>query len=215
MISHTARLAYYKSSLTCKSERAYSKKIKAGGDYEKIIIKTMRYTDANVNEIPQVIRDTLKNNTVEIQKDDVTKKVLSKGMIILGNTGTGKTYAFYAIAKVLSTQGWAGGVSNIENWVEFLFELKDRGNKSVKGLMDDFLSNKYIFIDDLGAEQDKDWGKEMLYLVINKCYKFNKILFINTNLDNKQLIERYGERILDRVSDMVEVVEMPNKNYRD
>lgn len=134
-------------------------------------------------------------------------------MLILGNTGSGKTYTFYAIAKVLNN--WGGGVSNIENWVEFLFELKDRGNRSIKGLMEDFLSNKYIFIDDLGAEEDKDWGKEMLYLVINKCYKFNKILFINTNLDNKQLIERYGERILDRISDMVEVVEMPNKNYRD
>ena len=62
---------------------------------------------------------------------------------------------------------------------------------------------------------DTEWGKEMLYLVINRIYNNEHVLFLTTNLTVAELIKKYGERIVDRLQHICEIIDMPNKNYRE
>lgn len=182
----------------------------------------MRYDKVQVEDIPKVIRELLRNNTVEITLKEGslrTPKELKKGLLITGITGSGKTHCVYAIRKVLNDWGDEPNISKVENWVDFLFELKERmSSKEGGGLrntINSLISPKYVFIDDLGAENDTNWGREMLYLVINGIYIKEKILFLTTNLTMEELSKQYGDRIVDRLSELCEIVAMPDHNYRE
>lgn len=182
----------------------------------------MRYDKVQVEDIPPVIRELLRNNTVDIQLNEGVLRVpkqLTKGLLITGITGSGKTHCIYAIRKVLTGWGNENSTSKIENWVDFLFELKERMSfkegGGLRNTINSLITPKYVFIDDLGAENDTAWGREMLYLVINGIYLKENVLFITTNLTSEELSKQYGDRIIDRLSELCEVVEMPEHNYRE
>lgn len=183
----------------------------------------MRYDNIDVKHIPDKIREVLRENTETITYDevngvDINIRTMSKGLLITGITGSGKTHCLYTIRGVVSKYEEKPSVSHVTNWVEFLFELKEQMGKINRGLRDvinDLTFPKYIFIDDLGAEKDTEWGQEMLYLVINKIYLKEGVLFLTTNLSLEELSAKYGDRIVDRLSELCIPVEMPQKNYRD
>lgn len=178
-----------------------------------------RYKDANVDHIPEKIRDVLRNNTEAIGinlPEGRLDRQLSKGLLITGITGSGKTHCLYAIKSVVANYDEFESVSEVENWVDFLFELKEKMGKTegMRHIISEITNKRYCFIDDLGAERDTEWGQEMLYLVINRIYNKKNILFLTTNLSVEELATKYGERIIDRLSDICEIVEMPSTNYR-
>lgn len=176
----------------------------------------MRYSGADYSKIPEVIQKVITSNTVDVETQNnytgektVSKKI-KKGLFLFGNTGSGKTYTLHAIATKV-------GRRKVENWVELLFELKGKFEvrDGVSTLIDDLTSQQYIFLDDIGAEKQSEWSQEMLYLIINRAYNYNKTLFISTNLDDKEFIAKYGDRIFDRIRHFCSLVKMPNKNYRE
>ena len=193
----------------------------------------MRHDTVKVEDIPQGIRDILKKNTVETKKTvlvdkeekEVVLKQLKKGLLITGITGSGKTHCLYAIKSVLKNYPASidsfstvlpATTSKVENWVDFLFELKEKfGSGNLRTTVDEITKPNYCFLDDLGAENDTNWGQEMLYLVINRIYNKENVLFITTNLTVEELSAKYGDRIVDRLSDICEIVVMPKKNYRE
>lgn len=172
----------------------------------------MRYYDAKTEHIPENIRDILKQNTEIIDGESPQKKLL-KGLVLGGVTGSGKTHCLHSIRETVKS--W-GEVSKVINWVELLFELKERmGQKEgLKSIIDTLSGAQFCFIDDLGAENDTNWGQEMLYLVVNRIYNKQGTLFISTNMTPEKLLEKYGERILSRLGHMCEFIDMPNKDYR-
>jgi DNA replication protein DnaC len=104
----------------------------------------------------------------------------------------------------------------VENWVELLFELKGKFNirDGVTTLIDSLTESQYIFLDDVGAEKQSEWSQEMLYLIINRAYNYEKTLFITTNLDEKEFQDKYGDRIFDRIQEICSVIKMPKVNHR-
>ena len=175
----------------------------------------MRYYDAKTEHIPENIRDILKKNTLvtAATDDDIEQKKLLKGLVLGGATGSGKTHCLHAIRSTVKS--W-GDVSKVTNWVDLLFELKERmGQKEgLRSVIDTLTGGKFCFLDDLGAENDTNWGQEMLYLVVNRIYNNEGTLFISSNMNTEKLLEKYGERILSRLGHMCEFIDMPNNDYR-
>lgn len=174
----------------------------------------MRYENADIKIIPEVIQKTLKENTAELETVTYTgetkkTKIIKKGLFLFGNTGSGKTFVLHAIKNLVSSR-------RVENWVEILFELKGKFDvkDGVVTLIDNLTDQQYIFLDDIGAEKQSEWSQEMLYLIINRAYNYNKTLFISTNLDEKEFENKYGDRIFDRIQEICSVIKMPNINYR-
>lgn len=173
----------------------------------------MKYTNADIKNLSPKLKEIVKKNLsyvdVKEQYSDQSHKEprFSKGLFLYGITGSGKTYALHAINNC-ALRGFNS--SGVETWVEVLSEIKDRmsQNQSSKYTIDAITSKEFVFLDDVGAEKQTDWVQENLYLLVDRCYRYEKTLFISTNLTIQEFSERYGDRLLSRLGEMCELYEM-------
>lgn len=116
----------------------------------------------------------------------------------LGNTGTGKTYLMFYMAKKLM---------NNSAYVYFT-----TASQLAKNLLEEYTQNenednisKYtncdvLFIDDLGTELNKNKvTNQLLYSVFNQRMLDNKPVVFSSNFDMDELENFYGERIFSRL----------------
>lgn len=161
----------------------------------------MRYQNASIEMLTKDITDAANQSGRE-----------NKGMMIYGPTGTGKTYAMYALAKAKRT---IAKIYPVKNYVDLLSEFRDHIKQGwyfekMKEICDEDL----LFIDDLGAEKTTDFSQEFLYAIINRRYENMKRTFITSNLTLKELNERYGSRIVSRIAEMCVLVELHGQDKR-
>lgn len=83
---------------------------------------------------------------------------------------------------------------------------------------DDLFKKEMIIIDDLGDEPKEVMVYGMIYTplidIISERYRLQLMTIITTNLDTDELKERYGERIYDRLREMLTVIVFKNDSYR-
>lgn len=120
-----------------------------------------------------------------------------KGLLLYGNTGTGKTYAACEIANALIDKGYPVLVTNfarILNTLQGTFEKQE--------YIDGFNNFQLLVIDDLGIERDTAYAKEQVFNIIDSRYRSGLPMIITTNLTmdkikNPEDIE--NRRIYDRI----------------
>lgn len=168
----------------------------------------MNFKTAKISDLEDKLQETIKGN---FYKDD-DEPMFKKGLFLFGKTGRGKTHTLYAIRNGLR----GNDCSDINVWQSILFEMKESfGNNNLKDTMGLILENQFIFLDDVGVEKDSEWSHEMFHMIINTIYTKNKILFITTNLSLQEFQERYGDRIIDRLTEMCDFYEMTGINQRN
>ena len=64
--------------------------------------------------------------------------------------------------------------------------------------------------------QINDYGEkcEGFNLVINAAERYNRPMFITTNLTEEQILARYGERTLDRLGHLCRMVKFSGESLR-
>jgi DNA replication protein DnaC len=156
----------------------------------------MRYDNAEVTE--------------ELKEKLRIAKEQKKGLLIYGKTGTGKTYSLYAIKKTTDLN------YRVENWVELMLEVRDKVSqgKEVGVIVRDLCESDVLAIDDLGAENQTPFSQEVLYTIVNRFYLHEKRMVIATNLDLRELAEKYGDRIFSRLVEMCELYEIKGEDKR-
>lgn len=168
-----------------------------------------KYKDALVQNLSEDVQQVVRSN---YNKEE---KRVTRGVFFTGGTGVGKTYALYAIQKRTSELCGYDATSGVENWVELLFEMKEKINSNqIRDFLSSVTSRNHIFLDDVGAEKQTEWSQEMLYLIVNRAYQANRSLFIATNLTIEEFTEKYGERITSRLVEMCEVLEIKGEDRR-
>jgi len=126
-------------------------------------------------------------------------------LLLMGNTGVGKTFLANCIAKELLDRG---------NTVIYLtaFRLFDILEKHKFGRNEDnaqlassqfeyILDCDLLIIDDLGTELNNAFISSQLYLIINERLLRQKSTLISTNLSLENLNTNYSERVYSRIID--------------
>lgn len=135
------------------------------------------------------------------------------GLMIYGYVGTGKSTlakAAQTVWRLVAKQNCkyltASQIADVKN--------EDAGEwKKIK-------KHPALVIDDLGTEPVfvKNYGNDTTPLVELLTDRYDNMLFtiITTNLNLKEIVERYGERIADRLNEMCSIIEFDEKqtSYR-
>lgn len=122
----------------------------------------------------------------------------SSFLVILGNTGTGKTFLCASILNFFEEQKREIHYTNQRRFMSDI--QKGFGENVTHEYSIDKISYKNILIlDDLGAATNTEWQKEMLLDLIDKRYSFKKKTLITSNLNKDQLYELLGNRIASRI----------------
>lgn len=120
----------------------------------------------------------------------------AKGLLLLGETGLGKTFLLNCIASRAVENGY-----NVDKYT--MYNFQDRVRESIYKREATALSvtdSDLLILDDLGAEaMIPNITVESLHRVINERQDAGLATAFATNLTKKALLERYGERIFSRL----------------
>lgn len=127
-----------------------------------------------------------------------------KGLLMHGKCGTGKTM-FGRYILPLMILGHFGLVVKCYDAIE------------MNSKYDEIFGRKLLSIDDIGTECIMvNYGEKRLIFseLIDLSEKNSKLLILTTNLTDKELEAKYGERVLDRIKSTTKRVAFNGKSFR-
>lgn len=121
-------------------------------------------------------------------------------VLILGNTGVGKTHLLECMATRSIEIGREIKYTSAFNFNQDMLKYHCAKLEEKEDILNDYLHCEILFIDDLGTENKiNNVTNEYLYSVLNDRMTNHKATVITTNLDFEGLQEVYGERIFSRL----------------
>lgn len=139
-------------------------------------------------------------------------------IMIFGNCGNGKTHLAVSILRELVRRGV--NIQCIEFLIasELLNEIKlsyDKNSNEAEGvIINRYTSKKLLVIDDFGYDEDPtNWQINLMFLIIDRMIRDNKILIITTNNNLEKIEKIFGARIADRLAEIIQI-ELKMDSYR-
>lgn len=184
---------------------------------------------AVITEVQFRYRKFVYNNFIEGQFRQMAKWLTTVtpkfGIVLCGGCGNGKTTMLKAlqnlirrlqIRKPTATTGSLYGAYyglTIVDALHIAQLCKTNHTKYLELVQDDMLA-----IDDLGTEpvEVMDYGNIMTPVIdlLTKRYEAQLFTIVTTNLDPKDIRKRYGDRIADRLNEMMAKIVYRNPTYR-
>ena len=127
-----------------------------------------------------------------------TVRIKGYGLLLHGNVGTGKTFYASCIANELINQGTAVALTTITRLINSI-AIEDRDEELAR-----LNTLPLIIIDDLGAERQTEYSRELAFTVIDERVKSKRPLIVTTNLSPADMAKaddlsarRTYERVLE------------------
>lgn len=121
----------------------------------------------------------------------------STSLLLRGPTGTGKTHVSLAIARLAAQAGYSVIYGPAQ---QLLHQLEKEHFGREAGSSEDMMNAcDLLILDDVGAEFASPFYVSCLYNLINTRMLGNLPTIVSTNLNQKQMRERYGEAITSRI----------------
>lgn len=134
------------------------------------------------------------------------------GLMLWGNTGTGKSYTAQCIANALLDQEIAVGYYSAVGMVSNLMSNEKRDH-----IMADVANVPLLIVDDVGAERDTPFSREQLCAVIDARNEAKKPLIVTTNItldEMKQCTDHALCRLYDRLQECCVPVAVTGESRR-
>ena len=137
------------------------------------------------------------------------------GIIYYGHCGTGKSYAAACVVNAVIDKGFTAlytSIPRIINKMQATWEGKDE-------YLNELCKVDLLVIDDLTAERQTEYAKEIVYEVIDGRYNTGKPLIISTNLSREQIRDSDSAdiataRILSRILQNCVPIEVTGQDRR-
>ena len=149
----------------------------------------------------KIIYDKLKKWTPESQM----------GLMLYGPVGTGKTHLLKALALKCASTHYQVSFKPISA----LCDTMRADFKQVETVIDSCLLPDLLILDDFGILDPSEWMKDKILTIIEKRLNRNKTIMISANLKLGEFGEKFGERLLDRLKEMLAFVEIKGMSHRN
>lgn len=136
-------------------------------------------------------------------------------LLLLGNAGVGKSFLSHCVAYELIRQG-----RTVLYLTAFqLFDLLkqhafQKENSEPATSMEYLLGCDLLIIDDLGTELNNSFTSSQLFLCMNERLLRRNATIISTNLSLGQLSQAYSERILSRIMEHYQILNIYGDDIR-
>lgn len=139
-------------------------------------------------------------------------------LLLLGNTGVGKTFLANCIAKELLDRGNTVIYLTAFRLFDILeknkFSKDEESSYNASNQFDYILDCDLLIVDDLGTELNNSFTNSQLYLIINERLLKQKSTIISTNLSLPNINTIYGERIFSRIASSYSVQRIIGEDIR-
>lgn len=158
--------------------------------------------------VEQVIREAIDHSarrpTVGIHS--------GSSLLLLGPTGTGKTYEAYGAMRLVSACGIASAWQVISA-ADLYARLRPRHRVDSEAEFRAVADAPLLAVDDLGAAKTSEWVEEVNFRLINHRYERQMPTLFTSNVAPAMLAESLGERVTSRLIEMTTrvVIEGPDR----
>jgi len=135
------------------------------------------------------------------------------GLMLLGNKGTGKTFAAACIANALIDNGVSVYMANTTCLCDRLTRLFDDERQRIFKHIE---NARLLILDDFGAERGTEFVQEQIYNLVEMRYRAEKPLIITSNLTRAELksTDLRFARTYDRLMELCHPVEINGESKR-
>lgn len=186
--------------------------------YKKTFSKSFEYNEENTEIMDLIFMYFARDKAFELQHESYS---LDKGLALIGGCGSGKT----TIMQTFSLLGQ--DFFKKHQSLLFFFKMSSCNKLSIEYQSDEQkrdLTN-YIYgircFDDLGSEKNVFGDKNLMEQIMEQRYyeqftqrKLNSKTHFTTNLSIKELKERYGDRVQDRLKEQCNFIIFKGKSFR-
>jgi DNA replication protein DnaC len=139
-----------------------------------------------------------------------------KGLLMSGPVGCGKSHLAVAMLKEIIAKGYSGLYYNSPDLLRDIRATFDNKNELTEDdLLEEVTSTDLLVFDDIGAERSSEFVLDRFYLIINERYEGCKPVIVTTNLNEIEMEDRLGKRIVSRLYEMCEsFAKFPDEDWR-
>jgi len=134
-------------------------------------------------------------------------------LLMLGNTGTGKSWQAYGAIRAVVTSGIA------VRWratsaTKLYASLRPDACEDFETEFTAWASVPLLLLDDLGAAKSSKWVEDVTYRLVDERYGDCLPTLVTSNLPPSQLRDMFGDRTASRLSDMCTRIKFDGPDLR-